>query len=1123
MDIASWLRGLGLEQYEQAFRDNAIDAEILPELTEGDLEKLGVLLGHRKRLLKAIAALQKPRAERDGGVPVSAGPAPSGGRPARSAAERRQLTVLFCDLIGSTELAAKLDPEDLREIISAYQRCVAEVIARFEGHVAKYMGDGVLAYFGYPLAHEDEAERAVRAALDLIGAMQRPALRNDHPLQVRVGIATGLVVVGDLIGEGAAKGEVIGETPNLAARLQTLAEPGSVVISRRTRRLIGGLFELADLGAQRLKGFAEPVRAWRVLGPSRAEDRFAALHETGLTPLVGREHELALLLDRWERAKEGEGQVVLLSGEPGIGKSRLIRALRERLAEEPHTPLSHFCSPYHRNTAFHPIIALLERAAGISREDPPGEQCDKLEALLAPAVEDVGAVAPLFADLLAIPTGDRYSSLDLTPQQRKQRTLDALLGQLSGLAAKRPVLSLYEDVHWMDPSTLELVGLVIDRVQRLPVLVIITFRPEFAPPWAGHAHVTALSLSRLGRRQGTAMIDRVTAGKALPEDVLDQIIAKTDGVPLFVEELTKTVLESGLLRDAGDHFELTGSLPPLAIPATLHDSLMARLDRLAPVKEVAQIGAAIGREFTHELLAAVAGLPEAELQHATDQLLAAGLVFRSGTGEQASYIFKHALVQDAAYGSLLISRRQQLHARIAQILEERHPEAVKAQPELVARHYENAGIVETAVEYWQRAAERASARWAMAEAIAQLRRCLGLLAGLPDTPGRRWRELTIQVLLCQPLAECKGYAAPETGAALTRARELCREFGETRQLSPVLYGLGLFRIVRADLQGGLDAAEELLQLAGAQDDAAALMNGHRLAGMAMLYLGRLEPARTHLERAFGLYRPEQHASLTALYGHDPRVSTLGILSWALFLLGLPDQAIMRNREALDQGQRMGHAGSLPPVLRSACYIHQFRRDGRAVLEQAEALLSVADKHGFAYWAAVATIFRGWALADIGAKEEGLAHLGSGLAALAATQAAVALPYFLALMAEACAKCGRYADALALLSEAIDKAERSGERWFMPELHRLRGEALLALPAREEEGAEAGFRSALAMARDQGAKIWELRAAASCARLWAGRGERRRAYGLLAPVCGWFTEGMDLPDLRNAKALLGELG
>jgi class 3 adenylate cyclase len=621
---------------------------------------------------------------------------------ARASAERRQLTVMFCDLVNSTVLSARLDPEDMGDVLRVYHDGCAKIVARFEGFVAKYMGDGVLVYFGYPHAHEDDAERAVRAGLALveaIGATVLP-LPGELKLQLRVGIATGLVVVGDLIGSGAAQEEaVVGETPNLAARLQGLAAPNAVVIGADTRRLTGGLFEYRDLGAATLKGFADPVQAWQVVGPSAIESRFEALHATSTTtPLIGRDEELDLLMRRWQHAKRGDGRVVLLSGEPGIGKSRVTEAIEERLSGEPHIRLRFFCSPHHADTALHPIVSQLEHAAGFERDDNVERRLGKLEAILAPSTKDTKQATALLADLLSI-GGDRYPPPNLNPQRRKEETLEALFAQAAGLTAHRPVLMVFEDVHWIDPISLELLELMVERVSSLRVLLIMTFRPEFQSPWTGDAHVTTLALNRLGRQHGAELVKCLTGNKHLPSAILDQITAHADGVPLFVEELTKAVLESGLLRDAGDQYVLTGPVPPLAIPTTLHASLMARLDRLAPIREVSQIGAAIGREFSYELLAALVPLPESTLQEAVERLVRSELVFCRGRPPNATYTFKHALIRDAAYATLLRSRRQELHARIAQVLEDQFPDTVELHPEILAHHWSQAGLVEKAAFY----------------------------------------------------------------------------------------------------------------------------------------------------------------------------------------------------------------------------------------------------------------------------------------------------------------------------------------------------------------------------------------------------------------------------------------
>jgi class 3 adenylate cyclase len=654
--IAEWLASIGLGEYAERFRENAIDLSVVRDLTEQDLKDLGFLLGHRRKMLRAIAELQ-------GEVPRTpqAGTRPASG----DNAGRRQLTVMFCDLVGSSALSARLDLEDLRAVMGTYHRCIAEVVAHNEGVIARYMGDGVLAFFGYPQAHEDDAEQATRAGLALVDAVANLQTDIGAELQVRIGIATGTVVVGDLIGEGAAQEQaVVGETPNLAARLQTLAEPGTVLISASTHRLTGGNFEYRDLGPVTLKGWGETLPAWQVLGTSGVESRFEAQHQTRLTPLIGRDEEIDLLLRRWRYAAQGEGCAVVLSGDPGIGKSHIARALQERLQAEPHITLRYFCSAHHTISALFPFISQLERAALFERSDSPTQKFAKLEALLAQSAADADHVAVL-ANLLSLPPNDRYRLPELSPQNRKEKTFAALLAQLDGLAAREPVLLIFEDVHWIDPTSRELLTVTLERVPRLRVLLLITARPEFTPPWPGHAHVTTLLLTRLSRRDGAALIERVTAGKTLPEEVMNQILARTDGVPLFVEELTKTVLETGLLQERDGHYVLNRPLPSMAIPMTLHASLMARLDRLAPVREVAQIGAVVGREFSYELLNAVAGLPIERLEEALGQLVRSELVFCRGEVPHAVYTFKHTLVRDAAYSGLLKSRRAEVHAAIA--------------------------------------------------------------------------------------------------------------------------------------------------------------------------------------------------------------------------------------------------------------------------------------------------------------------------------------------------------------------------------------------------------------------------------------------------------------------------
>lgn len=1118
-ELRNWLEGLGLGQYAEAFAENGVDSDLLPALTNEDLKDLGVTrLADRKRLLKAIADLVPAVTS----VPIKTTVMPAA---SKHEAERRQLTVMFIDLVGSTELSRRLDPEEMREVMRAYQNLIAGEVARFEGYVAKFMGDGVLTYFGWPQAHEDEAERAVRAGLAIGGAVSRLKTLAGQLLAVRVGIATGLVVVGDLVGEGAAQEQaVVGDTPNLASRLQAMAEPGSVVIALATRRQIGDLFELADLGDHQVKGFDEPIRAWRVVRESATEGRFEARHGQRLTPLVGREHEIGLLLERFERAKYGEGQVVLLSGEPGIGKSRIVRGLRERLQDERYTPLSYFCSPFHVNSALHPIIGRLERAARFQREDSAEIKLGKLAALVAQSAQNVGEVTPLVAALLRVPTGERYPPLNLTPEVQKRRTLEVLVDLLAGLAAKQPVLAVFEDVQWIDPSTLEFLELVVERVRRLAVLVIITFRPEFPPPWIDRDHVTSLVLGRLGRGQGTSVVEGVTGGKALPREVLDQIVIKTDGVPLFIEELTKQLLESGLLREAADRYLLTGPLPPLAIPTTLHDSLLARLDRLGPAKETAQFAAALGREFSHELLAAVTHLRDKELREALAQLVSAELIFRRGRPPDATYTFKHALVQDAAYAMLLKSRRQQLHARIAQVLTARFPDRVAAEPELLAHHHTEAGETELAVDNWLAAGQRAAERSANAEAVAHLRRGLELLKGLPDTVEHQRRELALQIALGTPLMATKGYGAPEADAAYARARELCDRVGDAAQLLPILYRQWAYHIVHPETRMARRLAEEFLRSAESQSADGPALVARRALGFSQYELGELIASRTNLLQACDLYVAERDKSLAFQYGHDNRPPALAVLSVVLWLLGHRDQAVQMRDEAIASAREIAHAHTLANAQTFAgCVFSVISRDWHSAREHAASLMIFTEQQRLALWHAWVRFFHSRALAEPAPTEAVLTQMREALAEIDTTCTRNNRTFHLALLAEVHGRLGQAKMGLSVIDEALVQVEATDERWWEAEIHRVRGELLLSLTAENALEAETCFERAIAVARSQSAKSLELRAGTSLARLWQSKGRSDEAGALLTPIYGWFTEGFDSADLRDAKALLDGIG
>jgi class 3 adenylate cyclase/predicted ATPase len=1033
-------------------------------------------------------------------------------------AERRQLTVLFCDLVDSTVLASQLDPEEWRAVVRAYQDTCAKVIARFEGYIAQYLGDGLLVYFGYPLAHEDDAQRAVRAGLGMVEAVgqlnTRLAREPGVQLAVRLGIHTGQVVVGEIGGGAKQEQLALGETPNVAARLQGIAAPDTLVISAATFPLLGGFFACQPLGTPLLKGLSEPLAVYRILYERMARSRLEAVGRAGLTPLVGREPEVMLLRERWAQVKDGFGQVVLLSGEAGIGKSRLVQVLTEQVASEPQawlTPCQ--CSPYYQNTALYPMIELLERVAlRFEREESPQQKLHKLEGFVVQYGLPLAETVPLFAALLSLPLTADYAPLTLSPEQQKQHTLQAFLTILLRIAARQPVLFVMEDLHWVDPSTLEFLTLLVDQGPTARILTLFTFRPDFSPPWKGRAHLTQVTLPRLQRRQTAEMTGRVAHGKALPVEVVEQVVAKTDGVPLFVEELTKMVLESGLLQEHDEHYELTAPLPPLAIPTTLHDSLMARLDRLAAVKGLAQLGATLGREFTYDLLQAVSPWDEDTLHRGLHQLVEAEFLYQRGLLPQATYLFKHALIQEAAYQSLLKSTRQQSHQRIAQVLAEQFPETAETQPELLAHHYTEAGLPAQAIPYWRRAGQRARERSAYVEAIAHLTKGLELLKILPDTPERRQHELGLQTTLGWVLGDTKGYAAPETERAYTRARELCQQVGDTPQLVAVLRGLGEFYRLRGELQTARELEEQCLSLAQRQQDPVLLLRAHGALAMTLLWLGELTSARAHLEQ--GRTRDD-------LQPYHYRSSDLRQGALILWLLGYPDQALARINDALTRAQELAHAHDLAFTLCYAAQLHQLRREGPLTLELAEAAITLSIEHGFALYVARGAPLRGWALAEQGQGEAGMAQIYQGLTAWRATGAEVQRPYWLALLAEACGTLGQPEAGLTALAEALTLADKTRERWYEPELYRLKGALLLQQTSANHGEAAACFHQALDVARAQQAKSLELRAAMSLSRLWQQQGKPDEARELLRPIYGWFTEGFGSADLQEAKALLDE--
>ena len=1122
MDVGDWLRGLGLSEYEPAFRDNQIDSEVLPKLTGDDLKELGVAsVGHRRKLLSAIAELSGTFAE-----PAAVAKAIRLDPPVHAAAERRQLTVMFCDLVGSTAMSARLDPEDMREMIAAYHQCCASLIERGGGFVAKYMGDGVLGYFGYPQAHEHDAERAVRAGLAIVEAAPTLQTAAGVPLHVRVGIATGIVIVGDPLGSGEAQErEVVGATPNLAARLQGIAEPDSVVIAEGTRKLLGELFELVDLGPQKLKGVAGITPAFAALRESSQANRFDALHPDGLAALVGREAECELLLRRWAKAKGGEGQVVLISGEAGIGKSRLTAEFLERLPGEPHTRLRYFCSPQHTDSALYPIIGHIERAANFAREDDAKTRLDKLEAVLSrSSMSDEDAA--LLAQMLSLPNDGRYPALDLAPHQRRQRTLAALARRIEGIARETPVLMVYEDAHWADPSSLEAIGLLVDKIEALRLLLFVTFRPEFVPPWAGRPHVTALAINRLAPREVTALIDRVAGDKRLAANIRQDIVERADGIPLFVEEMTKAVLEAD---GDGAAARMVASAPSsaLAVPASLHASLMARLDRLGPAKGAAQIGAAIGREFSHALLVSVASETGPELAASLDRLLQSGLLSREGTPPHATYLFKHALVQDAAYGTLLRESRRALHTRIADAIEERFPEVAESHPETLARHCTEAGQIEKAASLWGKAGQRSLGNAAFPEAEGQLTRALAQITSLPSAPVLHREQINLQVGLSYALMQTKGYGASETKAAFELARVLIQRAEALREpaedplaLFSILYGVWVWNFAAFNSRATLDLARQFLTLAGEQNETLPLAIGHRMTASSLLVAGDIAKAREHFDSASALYNPDKHRPLVARIGHDLGVMTLCHRGVDLWLLGYPEAARADIDRALRDAREFKHAATLMYALTYNSIVNALRRD--IAKAQPDELLALADEKGAVFWKASGGLVKSWLFVLTGRASEAVTSFSSAIAMSRSTGATIFVPLFLSMLGSAFAELRQFDQARRCIGEAMALAEASGERWFDAEIYRIAGEIELGSSEREGPNAQRYFEQALGVARAQQARSLELRAATSLARLWRGQGRRTEARDLLARVYDGFTEGFETLDLKEAKALLEEL-
>lgn len=1114
-DVACWLAALGLEKYGSAFTEAEIEFSDLPQLSAEDLKELGLPVGPRRRIQEAIKQLDgSPDSPAPGpAIAAAASPAAKEARSTISEAERRQLTVMFVDLVGSTEMATKVDPEVVRDVITRYQNTVAGVVTRHEGFVARYMGDGVLCYFGWPRANDDDAERAVRAGLEIIASVRNTSGPDGVSLASRVGIATGVVIVGDLIGSGASEeAAVVGETPNLAARLQGLAKPNQLVLPQETRSLLGNMFELEPLGAQRLKGISEAVEAYAVIAETARESRFDARQSGALTPIVGREQELGLMRERWARAKAGTGQMIVVSGEAGIGKSRVTRALVDEIAQENHVRLTFQCAPNYSDSAFYPFIQQLTYAAGIHPADGSTGRLDKLERLAGINASN----AALMATLLGIDAGGRYAPLDLTPAQLRLRTMQALVQLIVRQAQEQPLLAVFEDLHWVDPTTLELLDIALDAIAEEKVLLLATARPTFEHGFGGHPIVTRFALNRLGKDQILSIVNKLTDGKLLPDEVLQIIARRTDGVPLFVEELTKAILETGALKVDGDRLVLDGPLDALAIPSTLHDSLMARLDRLQPIKEVAQMAACIGREFDHRLLAGISPLPGAELNTALEGLIKAELIYRRGLPPEAAYLFKHALVRDAAYESLLKERRRSIHGRILTALEK----APDTAPEVLAYHAETAGQTDRAIDLWEAASKAAIARPAFDEGISHLERAIALIAPQTESGEHAVMEhaLSLQVQLGVASMARKGWGADETKAAFEQALVLADRIGETPLRFSILYGLNTGRYLRAETAEAMRHGEALVRLTEDALETAPAVVANRSYGITLQLVGRFLDAQTYFDRSFALYDPETHKGLEKQYGQDLGVGSNCFMSLNLGYLGQTRRAEKHAQDGERYAMASAHANSI-------CYMHMVMlmralqsRDEAELERHTNALAAMSAEHNLVWYRHLASMTQALLLAGQGEPASIVNYLKAD-ATLVATKSKMAVSW---LRIEA----GWRARALGLGEQASDLAvmarkmfDETGEAFALSDLRRLQG--ALALDAGDDQSAEACLKAAIEVACDQGSKLLELRAAIDLARHWHSMGRTDEAAELLRPVVERIADGDCATDRATAQAMLAD--
>lgn len=1065
------------------------------------------------------------------------GDAPSVPEPTASSdlpyAERRHLTVLFSDLAGSTPLSEILDPEDLRSILRDYQSVCANVISLYDGYLAKYLGDGILAYFGYPTAHEDDAHRSVRAGLGIVEAMEKLSTQYQSRfgigLDVRVGIHTGLVVVGDMDASDALESNaIVGQTPNMAARIQSMADLNSVCMSGDTHKLVSGFFECVDLGLHELKGISRPVHLFRAMHESTARSRLEAA-SSGLTPFTGREMEIDSLMLRWMKAHNGEGQIVLVGGEPGVGKSRMILAMKEHATEDPDSWLTELrCSPFHQNSSLYPVIDFLERVVlKFSREETPDERLRKIDGWVRQYGLDPDVNVPLLAALLSIPVGDRYPAIALTPQKQKEKTIDLLITILLDRAQHQPVLFVLEDLHWADPSTLELLDKLIVRCEGHRILALLTYRPQFKPYWQAQGNLGRIDLTGLPRNFGEEIIRKAAGNRDLPPEVVQYILDKTDGIPLFLEELTKMMIESEMVIEQNGAMVLSAALETLPVPATLQDSLAARLDRMKEAKPIAQLGATIGREFSYEMIETIPGRHQNHLQENLARLVDSGLLFQKGAPPHATYVFKHALIQDSAYSSLLKSSRRDYHKLIAEALEQQHPELADTQPELIGHHYAAAELPIQAIPYWQKAGQQAIIRSAMPEAIAHLSRAVELVGTLPDGPEKMGAELMAQTYLGLAHMMNGGYAHPEVERAFTRARDLCSALGDPPQTFPVLHGLVKYRLVRGEYATGVDLADQLVRTADLSEIPDLQMEALYVRGAGLFWIGEHGRALNDFARVFEIYDPVAHKAHASLYGEDPAIASHGHNLWALAIRGYPEQALVETEQVLKAAFEHGHPWTIDYLYVCVTIMYNVLRDVQKTLEFSKRMYESASEHGFPFWTSAASVFHGWARATLGETKEGIAETKGGVELWRALGGVLGVPNFMLRLTEGYIMDNNMEDALGTVDEVLDIINTSGEGIYKAEAMRIRGEILLRMAGDDadeqiKEEVAGLFESALSVAEQQQAKLWRLRAAASLTRLRQSQGRANEVVDILASAYSDFTEGFTIADMVEAKMLLDEI-